>query len=234
MLDRLLDTFLSGYSGYFNYLQHEIFYPGYKNYFWWLIVLSVFVWILEIIFPWRKDQSVFRRDFWLDGFYMFFNFFLFSLIGYNAVSGVVSELFNSGLKHIGINNLVAIQIGSWPAWAQMITLFLVSDFLHWNIHRLLHHVPWLWEFHTSDEIDEGSYCMAGGKLLISQPQVTRLELRDAELAMLMSHEIAHAVLQHHYQEDQEIVYFLFLEFSRHVLSHFFSYQFQIASSFFLF
>jgi sterol desaturase/sphingolipid hydroxylase (fatty acid hydroxylase superfamily) len=147
MLDRLLNTFLSGYAGYWKYLQHELFYPGFKNYFWWLIVLSVFVWILEIIFPWRKEQSIFRRDFWLDGFYMFFNFFLFSLIGYNAFSGVVVELFNAGLQQIGIDNLIAIRIVSWPAWAQMITLFLVSDFLHWNIHRLLHHVPWLWEFH---------------------------------------------------------------------------------------
>ena len=24
---------------------------------------------------------------------------------------------------------------------------MVSDFLQWNIHRLLHTVPWLWEFH---------------------------------------------------------------------------------------
>ena len=25
--------------------------------------------------------------------------------------------------------------------------FLLKDFIEWNIHRLLHNVPWLWEFH---------------------------------------------------------------------------------------
>jgi sterol desaturase/sphingolipid hydroxylase (fatty acid hydroxylase superfamily) len=26
-------------------------------------------------------------------------------------------------------------------------MFIVRDFIQWNIHRLLHRVPWLWEFH---------------------------------------------------------------------------------------
>ena len=57
--------------------------PWYTNYFWGLIAISLLVWVLEIVFPWRKTQSIFRKDFWLDGFYMFFNFFLFSI----AISG---------------------------------------------------------------------------------------------------------------------------------------------------
>jgi ABC-type branched-subunit amino acid transport system permease subunit len=48
--------------------------PWYHNYFYGLIVISLVVWALEMLFPWRKEQSVFRKDFWLDGFYMFFNF----------------------------------------------------------------------------------------------------------------------------------------------------------------
>ncbi len=147
MVNRIYQTIIDGYLGYWNYLTHELFYPGIKNYLWWLIALSLFVWVLEIIFPWRKDQPIFRRDFWMDGFYMFFNFFLFSLIGYNALSNVVVDLFNSALHAFGMENLVAINVASWPAWVQMLTLFLITDFLHWNIHRLLHHVPWLWEFH---------------------------------------------------------------------------------------
>ena len=38
---------------------------------------------------------------------------------------------------------------SWPAWAQLLTLFVIRDFIHWNIHRLLHRVPFLWEFHKA-------------------------------------------------------------------------------------
>ena len=87
------------------------------------------------------------QDFWLDGFYMFFNYFLFSLIAYNAISNVFVDLFNNTLGAVGINNLVAIEIASWPAWLQLFTLFIVADFIHWNVHRTLHRVPWMWEFH---------------------------------------------------------------------------------------
>lgn len=146
-MDKLFETLIGGYTGYWSYLTGEMFNLGWHNYFWWLVGLSLFVWILEIFFPWRKDQSLFRKDFWLDGFYMFFNFFLFSLIGYNALSNIVVELFNNLLAAAGIRNLIALNISGWPGWAQMLFLFVVADFLQWNIHRLLHHVPWLWTFH---------------------------------------------------------------------------------------
>jgi predicted Zn-dependent protease len=45
--------------------------------------------------------------------------------------------------------------------------------------------------------------MAGGKLLVGLAYVTGLELNDAELAMLLSHEIQHAVLEHNFREFQE-------------------------------
>jgi len=90
---------------------------------------------------------VFRKDFWLDGFYMFFNFFLFSLIGYNALSYVAVEAFNALLGWFGVTNLVMIEVQSWPFWSQLLLMFLVADFIQWNVHRMLHRVPWMWEFH---------------------------------------------------------------------------------------
>jgi sterol desaturase/sphingolipid hydroxylase (fatty acid hydroxylase superfamily) len=138
---------VDSYTGYWNYFVNEVAYPGWHNYFWWLVGLSLFVWLLEIIVPWRKGQSIVRKDFWLDGFYMFFNFFLFSLIGYNAISNIGVNAFNDFLALFGIINLVAINVQSWPAWAQLLTMFVIADFIQWNIHRLLHRVPWMWEFH---------------------------------------------------------------------------------------
>ncbi len=142
-----LQTFLEGYWGYANYLFNEILHPSWHNYFYWLLGLSIVVWTLEINFPWRKNQSAIRHDFWLDVFYMFFNFFLFSLVAYNAISNVVVQAFNDLLGLFGIKNLVAINIASWPMWIQLLTLFIVRDFVQWNIHRLLHKVPWMWEVH---------------------------------------------------------------------------------------
>ncbi|MGK7394593.1 MAG: sterol desaturase family protein [Candidatus Cyclobacteriaceae bacterium M3_2C_046] len=138
---------LDSFTGYFDYLRSEIVAPGWHNYFYWLLGLSMAVWLLEVALPWRKMQGKIRRDFWLDGFYMFFNFFLFSLVGYNALSNVGVTAFNDFLAMFGITNLVAIEVDSWPVWAQFLTLFLVADFIQWNVHRLLHTVPWMWEFH---------------------------------------------------------------------------------------
>ena len=60
-----------------------------------------------------------------------------------------------------------------------------------------------WEIHITDATDESASCMAGGKLLIGQPYVLKLELNDAELAMLLSHEIQHDVLDHNFKEFEE-------------------------------
>lgn len=138
---------LHAYRDYAAWLWGEILHPHWGNYFYWLIAISLFSFTLELLKPWRADQARLRRDFWLDGFYMFFNFFLFSLIIYNALSEVCVRLFSDLLALVGINNLVALEVGSWPTWAQLLTLFVLRDFIQWNIHRLLHHVPFLWEFH---------------------------------------------------------------------------------------
>lgn len=98
--------------------------------------------------PWRKEQAKFRKDFWLDAFYMFFNFFLFSLIIYNAASDVVVKFFNDVIQSLFSFDLQALNpMNSWPMWAILLTGFLVRDFVQWWIHRLLHKSPFLWEFH---------------------------------------------------------------------------------------
>ncbi len=141
------DILADSYTGYWNYLTNEILQPSWHNYFYWLIGISLFVWLLEIMIPWRKKQPIVRKDFWLDGFYMFFNFFLFSLVLYNGISNVGVELFNDFLGALGIQNLVAVEIGSLPPWLQLLLMFVLADIIQWNTHRLLHHHPKLWEFH---------------------------------------------------------------------------------------
>lgn len=141
------EIFIGSFKDYGGYLFHEITTLSWNNYFYWLIAISVFFFLLEWFFPWRKDQDRIRPDFWLDGFYMFFNFFLFSLIGFYAVSNVFVHWFNSLLATFGVHNLVMIRISSWPVWAQLAALFIARDFIHWNVHRLLHRIPALWEFH---------------------------------------------------------------------------------------
>lgn len=146
-MEKYLKIIQDSFTGYFNYLVQEITNPSWTNYFYWLIVLSLLVWIVEIIIPWRKDQKIFRKGFWLDSFYILFNFFLFSLIGFNAISNVGVELFKDFLHIFGIENILAFKLESLSVWSQLLIMLVIADFIQWNIHRQLHHRLWLWEFH---------------------------------------------------------------------------------------
>jgi len=144
----ILETIVNGYSGYASYLWHEVTHPSWHNYFYWLIGVSMFFFLLEAVIPWRQKQPILRQDFWLDAFYMFFNFFLFSLIIYNAASDVVVQMFNKGIIAVtGFDLQASNPLRTWPMWAILLTGFLVRDFVQWWIHRLLHGVEWLWQFH---------------------------------------------------------------------------------------
>ncbi|MEM8888062.1 MAG: sterol desaturase family protein [Bacteroidota bacterium] len=146
-----LDIFINAYKGYADYLWREITFqvsPFWKNYFWMLVLVSGIFFLLELMRPWRADQARFRKDFWLDFFYMFFNFFLFSLIIYNASSEVIVRLFNNGILAVtGLDLQASNPMQYWPYWAILLTGFLVRDFIQWWVHRLLHKSPTLWEFH---------------------------------------------------------------------------------------
>lgn len=144
----LLRTFLNGYGGYASYLWSEITNPSWHNYFYWLLLVSAFFFGLEILKPWRENQPLFRKDFWLDFFYMFFNFFLFSLVIYNAASDVFVNLFNQTINTItGFDLQSSNPMRHWPLWAILLTGFIVRDFVQWWVHRLLHRFEWLWQFH---------------------------------------------------------------------------------------
>lgn len=151
-MNEILDIIKQSYQGYANYLWNEITFqytdkPIWQNYFWLLIGISLVFLIWEWVKPWRQSQPKFRKDFWLDAFYMFFNFFLFSLIIFNALSDVFVNFFNDFLSALGLNNVVAIEVATWPVWTQLLLLFIVRDFIQWWTHRLLHRVPLLWEYH---------------------------------------------------------------------------------------
>lgn len=147
VLDHYVSIAQDSYTGFANYLWHEITHPHWQNYFYWLTGISVFFLLVEWLAPWRKGQARFRKDFWLDAFYMYFNYFLFSLVVFHAASNIFVDLFNDFLAWMGVENLPMLEIASWPSWAQLLFLLVFADFLQWNIHRLLHSVPFLWRFH---------------------------------------------------------------------------------------
>ncbi len=148
-MEKYYNIFVDGYKGYANYLWNDILNPTWNSYFYWLLLVSAFFFFIELIVPWRKKQALLRKDFWLDFFYMFFNFFLFSLIIYNAASDVIVNLFNDGIKGIfgGFDMQASNPMQHLPYWSILLIGFVVRDFVKWWIHRLLHRSDRLWEFH---------------------------------------------------------------------------------------
>ena len=145
-----LNNISQSYSGYWNYLKNQIlFQSNWDNYFYGLIAISLLVFVLELLFPWRKNQPVFRKDFWLDTFYMFFNFFLLNLIVLIALSNATASVVNSILLHIGLdlNTFRLVDISTLPKFWSLFIFFIVSDFVQWCTHNVLHRVPFLWSFH---------------------------------------------------------------------------------------
>ena len=141
-----LDAFINAFTGTINWTWRSMLFevPWYTNYFWGLIGISLFVWGLEIAFPWRKQQALFRRDFWLDALYMFSNFFIFSIV----ISGIYKVLgLLLGEFQFTKESLALFDISQWPAWLQLLAFFIILDFVQWFTHILLHKYPLLWRFH---------------------------------------------------------------------------------------
>ncbi len=145
-MEKYLEAFKTAFSGTLEWTWKSILFdvPWYTNYFWGLIIISLLIWLLEIAFPWRKQQSIFRKDFWLDGFYMFFNFFIFAI----AISGIY-KILEVVFGDLGITakSLALVDITGWPLWTQLLIFFIVLDFVQWFTHILLHKYPFLWQYH---------------------------------------------------------------------------------------
>jgi sterol desaturase/sphingolipid hydroxylase (fatty acid hydroxylase superfamily) len=142
-----LELFINAFIGTLDWTWKSICFevPWTRNYFWALIVISLLVWGAEMLFPWRKQQSVFRKDFFLDGFYMFFNFFIFSMFisgVYKIISKITTEQFQ-----IRPNAIALVDLSDFSPVVQLLIFFVVLDFVQWLTHIVLHRFSFLWKFH---------------------------------------------------------------------------------------
>ncbi|MBT6746081.1 MAG: sterol desaturase family protein [Flavobacteriales bacterium] len=141
-----METFINSFWGSVDWTWRMISFDveWNNNYFYGLIIISLIAWGLELAFPWRKNQAAIRKDFWLDGFYMFFNFFVFSIV----ISGVY-QLLSNGFESIGLTmqSIGLIDLSPLHSGIGLLVFFIINDFVQWFTHIMLHKFPIFWRFH---------------------------------------------------------------------------------------
>lgn len=111
----------------------------------WLVVVSAFWLVAERLRPARPHQRPLRRQLANDAFYLWFNG-----VGWGVVMGALGLVSWIAPKvRAAAGPLLPVEgwLDGRSFVVQVLVFLVVSDFVQWCIHNLLHRVPFLWQFH---------------------------------------------------------------------------------------
>ena len=144
--------------------------PGYLGMDWFILdlLMTAIVFIfLEKLYPRVRDQPILRPDFWHDFRYFAFNHLGISIFLFAttiAVPSLFSWTLNAGLQEWfrGLHGVL-----------QFVIILVSADLVEYAIHRTMHETPWLWRIHAVHHSAEHMDWLAGSRLHIIEPLVTR-------------------------------------------------------------
>lgn len=107
-----------------------------------LIVLSAFLFvILERIFPYKKDQKIFRQGFFDDfAMYTIAQNYVLSIIIFGGIIHFIDS--STGLSRLQLFSNI-------PIWIQLIFFTITHDLYIYWMHRWMHKNKWLWRLHEA-------------------------------------------------------------------------------------
>ena len=115
-------------------------------YWYWLLGVSLLFVLLERLRPARRSQGTLRPQLVNDLFYLAFHGHWYALLT-GAWTGAIALRTREALAPYLPFAESGAALGRLPWVAQFAVYLVVSDFLQWCVHNLLHRVPLLWQFH---------------------------------------------------------------------------------------
>ncbi len=138
-----------------NYFALEYLIDPNKRLFWIYIISSILMGILYFYISKKNTRVILSSKLWLhpsaklDYYYFILSYFvnIFLLAPYilsaKSVAFYVNNFLNEHFEYFDNDLFSYTQI----IFLYTITLFLISDFTRYWLHRFLHTIPFLWEFH---------------------------------------------------------------------------------------
>jgi sterol desaturase/sphingolipid hydroxylase (fatty acid hydroxylase superfamily) len=163
----LVAVVLGGSQAPLGDVGHSRYYLGLDWFILTLLVLTSLFIPLERLFPFRTEQTVFRRGWVTDLSHFFVSHLLVQLLAYLTLlpsTVVFAWLTGPALQE---------RVRSQPLWLQVVEILVVADLAEYSIHRLFHVVPWLWRFHAVHHSAESMDWIAGSRLHVLDIVVVR-------------------------------------------------------------
>lgn len=142
------------------------FYLGLDWFILTLLVLTLVFVPMERLFPYRHDQSVFRRGWITDLQHFFVSHLIVQFITYLTL--LPATVIFAWLTGPQLQQWVRAQ----PLWLQFFEVMLAADIAEYAIHRFFH-TSWAWRFHAVHHSVEHMDWIAGSRLHIVDIVVVR-------------------------------------------------------------
>ena len=115
-----------------------------------------------------------------------------SLVSAEELENAATQQYAQLLQQAAAQNVLAADSNAQLQRIRAIAKRIIPHTAQWN-DRARH---WQWEVNLIHSKQVNAFCMPGGKIAFFSSILDQLELSDDEVAMVMGHEMAHALREH--------------------------------------